>query len=275
MGVLIFMTVKDQHLALSSGVGLAGVAVSNFWDCCDSAFYEFKEEIIEAVIKPQKLTAIHHYLNFFPNFDEEIYNLKDYSNIPEVFDFIERTLDEVELTPDLPTPDFSSCDDNGGHFDCGCFKIVKMWMDYSADNNEKITELVIHSAFQFVFQDRKFLHDFHLELTDFIEHEMDFIKKKYPDYVTSKGRLKRQYFPEWLKSAVFYRDKGTCVMCRCDLSNLVRSQNKIHIDHIVPLDLYGTNDASNMQLLCETCNTYKGARSTATNTINVPFWNLL
>ncbi|SES10183.1 HNH endonuclease [Salipaludibacillus aurantiacus] len=268
------MAVKDQHLALSSGMGLAGIAVTNFWEYYDSVFNEFKEEIIKAVIKPKKLTAVHHYLNYFPDFDEEIHNLKDALDIPEVFDFIERTLAEVKLTTDLPTPDFSECDDNGGHFDCDCFKIVQQWMKYSSDNNEKIAELVIHSAFQFVFQDRKFLRDFHLELAEFIEYEMDYIKKLYPEYVTKKGRIKRQYFPEWLKSAVFYRDKGTCVICRCDLSNLIRSQNKIHLDHIVPLELYGTNDPSNMQLLCETCNSSKGARSTATSAVNVPCWNL-
>ncbi|OQP09823.1 hypothetical protein B1692_16745, partial [Geobacillus thermoleovorans] len=46
------------------------------------------------------------------------------------------------------------------------------------------------------------------------------------------------------------------------------------IDHIVPLNLFGSNDASNMQLLCERCNTSKGDRSTDTSFINVPFWNL-
>ncbi|WP_329767411.1 HNH endonuclease [Bacillus nitratireducens] len=48
----------------------------------------------------------------------------------------------------------------------------------------------------------------------------------------------------------------------------------MHIDHIVPLQLFGSNDASNFQLLCETCNTSKGARSTATSSVNIPFWNL-
>nr|WP_232713460.1 HNH endonuclease signature motif containing protein [Bacillus xiapuensis] len=43
---------------------------------------------------------------------------------------------------------------------------------------------------------------------------------------------------------------------------------------MVPLELFGTNDASNMQLLCETCNTSTGVRSTATSSVNVPFWNL-
>ena len=269
------MAVKDQHLALSSGVGLAGLAVTNFWEYGFQAIEIFKEDLIEVVLKPTKVTAIHYYLSFFQDICEEIHNMEcNLDNMEDVFGFIERILNEVNLTPELPTPEFENCNDYEGHFECGCAKTVELWVKYVSENSDHIDNLVTHSAFQFIFQDRKFLHDFHLELANLIEDEMDFIKEKYPEYLTNKGRLKRQYFPEWLKSAVFYRDKGTCVICRCDLSNMIRSQNKIHIDHIVPLELYGTNDASNMQLLCETCNTSKGARSTATSTINVPFWNL-
>ncbi|MED2799115.1 HNH endonuclease [Bacillus thuringiensis] len=63
-------------------------------------------------------------------------------------------------------------------------------------------------------------------------------------------------------------------MCRCDLSNLVRTQNTIHLDHIIPLDVYGSNDASNFQLLRERCNTSKGARFTTTSLVSTPVWNL-
>lgn len=112
-----------------------------------------------------------------------------------------------------------------------------------------------------------------MELSEFIESYIDDIREAYSENVTKKGRIKRTHFPKWLTNAVFYRDKGICTICRCDLSNLIRTQNTIHIDHIVPLDVFESNDASNFQLLCETCNTSKGARSTETSSINVPFWN--
>lgn len=120
------------------------------------------------------------------------------------------------------------------------------------------------------------MHDFHLELSKFVEENIDYLKERHPDFVTNKDKIKRGYFPIWLKNAVFFRDKGTCsnAECRCDLSNLIRTQNTIHIDHIIPLDLYGTNDSSNFQLLCETCNTSKGGGSTLTSSIGVPCWNL-
>lgn len=66
------MSLKEQHLALSSGIGLAGFAVSNFWDYSSEAFDTFKDEIIDSIVKPKKITAVHHYLSFFQDIYEEI-----------------------------------------------------------------------------------------------------------------------------------------------------------------------------------------------------------
>ncbi|MCQ6265592.1 HNH endonuclease [Fictibacillus sp. WQ 8-8] len=268
------MTAKDEHLALTSGIGLAGMAVTNFWSYSQEAFKVFKEEIIDCIVKPNKKTAVHWYLSFFQDISEEIHQIKNNLDMEYAFNVMRNVLDEVNLRPNLQVPDFEGCADECGHFDCDCSEVIDKWINYINENNHEIDELIIHSAFQFIFQDRKFLHDFHLELSHLIEEEMGMIIENYPEYVTNKRRFKRQYFPEWLKTGVFYRDKGTCVICRCDLSNLIRIQNKINIDHIIPLNVYGSNDASNMQLLCGKCNTTKGDRTTETSSVNVPFWNL-
>ena len=264
---------KEEHLALSSGIGLAGLAIGHFYEYGEIAFEGFRDEIIDVIVKPNKTSVIHWYLSFFQDISRQIRDLRD--NVDELdytFDFIVRTLKEVNLDSNLPVPDFGSCADEL-HEECVCSEIFNEWEKYVNQNSDIINDLVIHSAFQVVFLDRKFLHDFHIGLSEFIEFNMIDIQSKYPDFVTSKGRIKRSYFPKWLTNAVFYRDKGTCTICRCDLSNLIRSQNTVHIDHIVPLDVFGSNDASNFQLLCETCNTSKGARATTTSSINVPFWN--
>ncbi|MBO0995681.1 HNH endonuclease [Bacillus sp. SD088] len=63
------------------------------------------------------------------------------------------------------------------------------------------------------------------------------------------------------------------------LSGIVNSDVSKHIDHIIPLNyqgnnrIAGTNDASNFQLLCDTCNTSKGSRNTATNLMSISWWD--
>jgi 5-methylcytosine-specific restriction endonuclease McrA len=54
--------------------------------------------------------------------------------------------------------------------------------------------------------------------------------------------------------ALYERQKGKCACCSTDL-------DKYHRDHIVPLSRGGTNDIANIQLLCPSCNTAKGAKS--------------
>lgn len=270
------MAVKDEHLAYSSGIGLAGLGLSNFWDYSHEAFSCFKDEIIECIIKPNKITAVHWYLHFYQDIEDELDKLwKNVDDMAWVYNYIQRTLEEVQLSPDLPVPNFENCNDEYGHRECECFDIIHELIGYVSENQTEINDRIIHSAFQVIFLDRKFLHDFHIELATFIEENMDEIEEKHPKFITMKKRIRRTRFPKWLTNAVFYRDKGTCSIgtCRRDLSNLIRVQNTIHIDHIVPLDLFGSNDASNFQLLCERCNTSKGARATTTSSVNAPFWN--
>jgi 5-methylcytosine-specific restriction endonuclease McrA len=54
-------------------------------------------------------------------------------------------------------------------------------------------------------------------------------------------------------AALFAKQRGTCAVCKCKLT-------KYHIDHVIPLVLGGSNYITNIQLLCPTCNTSKGAK---------------
>lgn len=51
--------------------------------------------------------------------------------------------------------------------------------------------------------------------------------------------------------------KSRCAACATDISQ------KYHVDHVMPLALGGSNDKSNLQLLCQSCNTSKGAKHPA------------
>jgi 5-methylcytosine-specific restriction endonuclease McrA len=55
-------------------------------------------------------------------------------------------------------------------------------------------------------------------------------------------------------SELLVSQKNRCVVCRCDLSA------GYHVDHVIPLALGGAHEDWNIQLLCPTCNTSKGAK---------------
>ncbi|MPL66263.1 hypothetical protein SDC9_11932 [bioreactor metagenome] len=58
--------------------------------------------------------------------------------------------------------------------------------------------------------------------------------------------------------------KGS-ILCDRDLSGILNLENKVNYDHIVPLDKYGFNDISNIQLLCFDCNQKKKANPAITS----------
>ncbi|MFF3642446.1 HNH endonuclease [Streptomyces sp. NPDC002564] len=75
-----------------------------------------------------------------------------------------------------------------------------------------------------------------------------------------EGELKRVRPPVWARRAVFYRDRGRCTGCRVNLSGLIDTFDVANYDHMIPLARGGLNDVTNLQLLCEKCNTSKGDR---------------
>ena len=90
--------------------------------------------------------------------------------------------------------------------------------------------------------------------------------------LTKKGNIKRQAIPKWAENAVYHRDKGLCVFCNTDLTNLVNTLTQKNFDHIVPLDLYGANDPCNLQLTCERCNKSKSNSEASAGTKYQPWW---
>jgi 5-methylcytosine-specific restriction endonuclease McrA len=61
-----------------------------------------------------------------------------------------------------------------------------------------------------------------------------------------------------VQKAVFYRDRGKCVLTGRDLSGLYSTLDEKNLDHIVPLAQGGLNDVSNIQLLSGDANREKG-----------------
>jgi len=124
---------------------------------------------------------------------------------------------------------------------------------------DKVTEEI----FFLTFMNREFLRQLNEIIAGYIRIlTMDELQTEEKKSFRKNGVLKRTNIPMWVKKAVYHRDRGHCVFCNRDLTGLVSIFNNKHFDHIVPLSEGGINDITNIQLLCETCNTGKGNRST-------------
>ncbi|MFP4219604.1 MAG: HNH endonuclease [Phormidium sp.] len=62
----------------------------------------------------------------------------------------------------------------------------------------------------------------------------------------------RILFPPEVRRYVYERDNFTCVAC-----GKTHQQARLTIDHIIPVSKGGSNDLSNLQTLCFTCNRLK------------------
>ncbi|MBO1307814.1 HNH endonuclease [Enterococcus sp. 669A] len=137
-----------------------------------------------------------------------------------------------------------------------------------SEEYENLIFQISNEVFYLMFSNRKIMLRFNHLISNYLRtlNKTEII----PDnlcYLKKDGKLKRRALPKWVKDAVFFRDRGRCVLCNKDLSNLVSRQNLNNYDHIVPLNFYGFNDVTNIQLLCEKCNKKKGGNYISTSQV--------
>ena len=138
--------------------------------------------------------------------------------------------------------------------------------DYYADLRlegecDELLQRASREVFFVLFQNRHVL----LLFNEMIAAEMqqcaedDHIDSDHRDVFARPGVLKRVGIPKWEQRAVYFRDRGLCVLCHRDLTGMVNIWSEDNFDHIVPLAAGGLNDVSNLQFLCRECNTKKRA----------------
>lgn len=117
---------------------------------------------------------------------------------------------------------------------------------------------IVPAAFHLLFSDMRLLQAFQRAVARRVR---TFDPEDYPGHLAAKGVLRRRAaWPTWLSTAVFHRDKGRCQGCQVDLSGVLLLEGRIHIDHIMPLAKGGSNDPTNLQVLCRKCNLKKGQK---------------
>lgn len=128
-----------------------------------------------------------------------------------------------------------------------------------------LLEQTTSEVFHILFQNRELMMEFNHMISNALERELESgIPEEFASQFTRYKKLRRQHIPEWVKSAVFFRDKGHCTLCNKDVSGTLSIANKKNYDHMVPLASSGFNDVSNIQLLCEECNQIEKKAGAAT-----------
>lgn len=118
--------------------------------------------------------------------------------------------------------------------------------------------MLAHDAFCLLFENRELMRQFGRLVTS-LSNEV------FP---------RTNYWPSWLRDALFNRERGRCAICSCDLTGVVAIGKKVNIDHIIPISVRGTNDPTNLQILCDACNLKKGNRNDNTSAVRHVPWTL-
>ena len=211
---------------------------------------------LELMAKPHKFTLLHEHIIIVMSWcnDYAFENM----NEDEIYSYIESLF--MDISVKIPQEHFSDNEEK---------------MEYYMDFLSKHERFFAHSAFNILFNDRVFLRDFNLKISQYVKT----LKiSDHPDLLKKDGVIKRYnnlQGTKWLLNALCHRDKEKCQICGADLSRTrTPSTGKIHIDHIVPLDLGGTNDPTNMQILCDSCNCEKSAKNSVTTSFYTNYWEI-
>ncbi|MFN8208945.1 MAG: HNH endonuclease signature motif containing protein [Bacteroidales bacterium] len=231
----------------------------------ESEFLYDEEQFISSATKFSKLTLLHIFIanKLLQYYRIEVYRNSDFlcedddwlNNIESLF---EKYNVKIELFSEkFPDPD--SIEDLDLKF--------KEWFDDNDDKFGYLFDKIAEDVFYILFANRSFLKDFNMIVANEVQNV------NIPQNFKNKhGKIRRTNIPNWVKSAVFFRDKGRCIKCTKDLTGLIATDAQLHYDHIVPLNMYGVNDPSNIQLLCAQCNLKKSSNIIETSSLYSPWW---
>ncbi|MGN6399126.1 MAG: HNH endonuclease [Flavisolibacter sp.] len=202
-----------------------------------------KETLLHLFIKHQ---FVSHYEHFFTSMTEQV------ADDPVELEFLEEQFDYYNVPIKFLKIRFDEFD-----YPITTDRQIINWYRRNEGKFRRLSEAICDEVFFILFSNRKLLHKFNENVANYFDR----LQLK-DTQLSIKGTLKRKAIPKWLQNAVYHRDKGRCCFCWTDLSKLVNLDAKNNFDHIIPLDLYGINDPTNIQLVCKDCNLNKLNRNT-------------
>lgn len=231
-------------------------------------------DVLDALVKPCKVSLLHHFIysmirvNTARRYrkDGDLYDESDASELLkicseygiDIMSFKNFCKNKSEMKQ---VEEFYSVK---GHFP------FYLWFLHQEDGFSELWGFITEEVFHLLFSNRHILLTFNDSLAEYLVRNKDILPE---NILASSGSIKRaSYIPTWLRSAVYCRDHGRCVLCQKDLTCLLSTDRKLHYDHIVPLKRMGTNDPVNFQLLCEKCNLDKSDSAGKTSLFYPPWW---
>lgn len=140
------------------------------------------------------------------------------------------------------------------------------WLMFS-QSYENLVAQTVEEVFYLLFLNRELLLKFNQMMADSLEMQLGYASEHVhlKELLTGKYKNRRCNIPKWAQRAVYFRDRGSCVICKKDLSGVSNLDNHENYDHMIALANYGFNDVTNLQLLCKECNQSKKARAGITS----------
>jgi len=242
----------------------------------------FKENI-GAILKPDKHTLLHSFCEkylYYYLMNEQWFLLDeicDDFDANSIIQYIKHTADilnEYKVVTRDYTHEISSFDEkykeSGYELEHEFKELVREIYDEMLACFDEIEDAIIEATFYLLYDNKEFLFKFNSYLSRFTTN----IYLPNNCFDESNHIKRTQYIPEWLKRAVFYRDRGRCQHCGKDLSGqlTIADDRELQFDHIIPLENGGTNDATNFQLLCNRCNSEKGGQLCFPNYLYQMYW---
>ena len=225
-----------------------------------SAFHYFIEFIVEDVYLEEAFEADIDEIKGLNSTHEAVREYYDLSKLPieKAFDF--HRIDYQSFHSHLLDSGKSISNFDVNDID-SYIEEIRLSQSY-----EDLTKQTVKEIFHVLFQNRQLMLSFNEMMARSLELSSDqIVDEGIKHQFTRPGILKRQTIPKWVQRAVFFRDRGRCVLCDKDLSGTLNIDNLENYDHIVPLAKNGFNDVSNIQLLCRECNQEKRDGSAITS----------
>ena len=214
------------------------------------SFWNFNEEMfVDAATKFNRITLLDIYVTTtLFNYYHRMFK-KDGDCIES--DEIDRWIEIMKEYEIIPAEEYDEDVDDAS----------LVWFEKNIENFADLFDKISPELVHILFNDKQFLFKFNSLVQKNVKDEEKDYNLPWPkDSLNEDGTIKRQTIPQWVKNAVYHRDKGHCVFCSRDLTGLVNVLRQSNYDHIIPLKQFGTNDPCNIQLTCEECNKSKGAQ---------------